>query len=85
MTHDDADPPLVWVKIDKTAAHRAVQGRGGELVIMYETCRQGAMRSSLERETDLKRFRRNTVIPYLIRRVCPLENATETPNIATGE
>ena len=63
VTADDVSVPVERLEVDKISTHRSVRGRGGVVVVLYETPWRGLLRPSWERESD-PRHSRQHVLEY---------------------
>ena len=61
VTLDDIFPPPKRLEVDQISGHQLVRGRGGVLVVMYETHWPGLLSPSWEHEQDLQHHRLHTL------------------------
>ena len=57
VTTDDVATPPILLDVAKITGHQCVRGRGGAIVVLYETHWDGLLRPTWERELDLQAFR----------------------------
>ena len=56
-------PPPILIDVAKITGHQCVRGRGGAIVVLYETHWNGILRPTWERELNLQAFR-HLIIAY---------------------
>ena len=61
VTQEDISIPLQRLEVEKINGHQSVRGRGGVIVVMYETPRTGLSRPFWEREMDLQLSRHGSL------------------------
>ena len=62
VTLDDVTPPPERLEVKQITGDQLVRGRGGVIVVLYETHWTGLLSPSWERELDLQHFRRHILL-----------------------